>query len=164
MPSKASKARAASLIASAMDVAYGGSSRMTITVHNTTGSKMTAISTGATPTDLKGQSAPVDFAPKDLAALVKYLAALLFTPLPKGAVSVQVPGHATDRPDVWVWSLTSFQPLRPAEAEARFPGVDVPSSSSAYGCITDQKPPTTEYPLTPLTGQTGSELIYLANY
>lgn len=161
-----SRARAASLLATAMDVAYAGDDEMTITVHNTNGSVFTIVgrtTDGARRAQEVPERDPLDFEPKDLAALLDYLARLLVTPMPKGAISVRVPnpddgGHIT-----WVWSLATFAPLRVAEAEKTFPGVDVPSSGAAYGHISDQERITPTLPLTPLTDRTHVELTHYAH-
>ncbi|WNZ14886.1 hypothetical protein [Streptomyces sp. 11x1] len=154
-----SSARAASLLASAMDVAYAGDDEMAITVHNTNGSAFTVA--GGTSVETRHaedvpERDPIDFDPKDLGTLLDYLARLLTTPKPKGAISVRVPdpergGHIT-----WVWSLATFAPLRFEEAVKDFPGIDVPSTLRAYGCITDDGAPT---PLTPITDRVVMTLV-----
>lgn len=161
-----SRARAASLLATALDVAYAGDDEMTVSVHNTNGSIFTIVgSTSSAPRRAEDvpENDPIDFEPKDLAALLKYLASLLVTPKPKGAISVRVPdpekgGHIT-----WVWSLATFGPLRFEESVKDFPGVAVPASLRAYGHISDREPVTPAMPLTPLTNRTHSELIHLAH-
>ncbi|MFG3132915.1 hypothetical protein ACGFZU_35105 [Streptomyces tendae] len=157
-----SRARAASLLATAMDVAYAGDDEMAITVHNTNGSVFTiAGRTSDAPRRAEDvpEKDPLDFEPKDVAALLGYLAGLLLTPKPKGAISVRVPNPETGGHIVWVWSLATFAPLRIDESLKDFPGVDVPSSLRAYGCISDQE---TATPLMPLTDPTLTALIHLA--
>ncbi|MFF9192709.1 hypothetical protein [Streptomyces rochei] len=160
-----SRARAASLLATAMDVAYAGDDEMAITVHNTNGSVFTIVGRTSTESRLaedRPEREPLDFEPKDMAALVDYLASLLVTPAPKGAISVRVPdpdgGHL-----VWVWSLATFAPLRAEEALKDFPGVSVPCSFAAYGCISDRERITPALPLTPLTDRTRVGFIYRAH-
>lgn len=160
-----SRARAASLFATAMDVAYAGDDEMAITVHNTNGSVFTIVgSTSDEPRHAADvpEKDPLDFEPKDMAALLGYLASLLVTPAPKGAISVRVPdpdgGHL-----VWVWSLATFAPLRYEESLKDFPGVSVPSSFRVYGCISDRERITPALPLTPLTDRTRAEFIYRAH-
>ncbi|MER7497097.1 hypothetical protein ABT033_31430 [Streptomyces pharetrae] len=161
-----SRARAASLIATAMDVAYAGDDEMTIAVHNTNGSVFTIV--GRTSSESRcaedvPERDPLDFEPKDVAALVDYLASLLVTSMPKGAISVRVPNPENGGHLVWVWSLATLAPLRVAEAEQTFPGVDVPSSHSAYGHISDRERITPSVPLTPLTDRTHVSLIHHAH-
>ncbi|MFE1289724.1 hypothetical protein [Streptomyces sp. NPDC058751] len=157
------RARAASLIATAMDVAYAGDDEMSISVHNTNGSVFTIVGrTSSEPRHAEDvpENDPIDFEPKDLAALLSYLASLLVTPMPKGAVSVRVPDPEKGGHLVWVWSLATFAPLRASEAEKTFPGVDVPSSVSAYGHISDRERITPTVPLTPLTDRTHVQLAH----
>ncbi|WP_055531307.1 hypothetical protein [Streptomyces graminilatus] len=65
-----------------------------------------------------------------------------------------------DRPQgghlVWVWSLATMSPLRASDAEQVFPGIDVPTSAGAYGCITDQGAP---LPLMPVTDRVVMALV-----
>ncbi|MFE0063273.1 hypothetical protein [Streptomyces sp. NPDC059003] len=143
-------ARAAVLLASAMDVAYDGDDEMAITVHNANGSLFTAV--GRTDTLQRVAAAteknPLDFDPKDLQALLEYLSRLLTTPKPKGALAVCVPDVDRGGHLLWVWNLATFAPLRDTEAEQEFPGSDIPSSSRVYGCITDQGAPAPAMPIT----------------
>jgi hypothetical protein len=161
-----SRARAASLLATAMDIAYSGDDEMAISVHNTNGSVFTIVGrTSSEPHRAQDvpENDPIDFEPKDLAALLKYLASLLLTPMPKGAISVRVPDPDKGGHLVWTWSLATFAPLRAPEAEKTFPGVDVPTSVSAYGHISDRERITPTVPLTPLTDRTHVEFIHLAH-
>jgi hypothetical protein len=158
-----SRARAASLLATAMDVAYAGDDQMAITVHNTNGTVFSVVGhTSDEPRHAQDvpENDPLDFDPKDLGALVDYLRNLLTTPKPKGAISVRVPDPEHGGHLVWVWSLATLEPLRPDDAEKDFPGVDVPSSLNAYGCITDRA---TVNPLTPLTDRAVVTLIHLSH-
>ncbi|MFF4276219.1 hypothetical protein [Streptomyces sp. NPDC001536] len=158
-----SRARAASLLATAMDVAYAGDDEMTIAVHNTNGTVFSVVGhTSDEPRHAADvpEKDPLDFDPKDLAALLNYLASLLVTPMPKGAISVRVPDPERGGHLVWAWSLATFAPLRAADVEKDFPGVDVPSSLRAYGCLTDRSTPN---PLMPLTNRAVVTLIHLSH-
>ncbi|MYX26837.1 hypothetical protein GTY75_09170 [Streptomyces sp. SID8381] len=162
-----SRARAASLLASALDTVYADDTEMTVSVHATNGSLVTIVGrAGAEPRRTDGTDAgtsPIDFEPKDLAALLDYLASLLTTPMPKGALSVRVPDPAAGGHLVWVWSLATFAPLRFEEAAKDFPGADVPSSLRAYGHISDRERVSPHLPLTPLTDRAHVTLIHLAH-
>lgn len=135
-----------------MDVAYAGDDEMTITVHAATGSTFTIVSHSGDNEPRYAEDVPenepIDFDPLDLESLLAYLARILGTAGPFGAISVRVPDPETGAELVWVWSLTTFTPLRRHDAEEQLPGVDVPISFSAYGCITDRCAP---LPLTPVT-------------
>ncbi|MFI8265359.1 hypothetical protein [Streptomyces sp. NPDC085665] len=153
------RARAASLIASALDVAYGGDDTMTISVHAPSGSVFSV--TGSTSSEERRaedvpERDPIDFAPCDLTSLIDWLAQILAGPAAKGAISVRVPDPETSAGElVWVWSLATYGPLRDQEAEEVFPAVEVPTSHGAYGYLTDEYLPADGFfcgPLTPLTG------------
>jgi len=142
-----------------MDIAYAGAEEMAVTVHATTGSAFTVVSlTGndARPRRARDGNVPVDFDPFDLTTLVGYLARLLTTPNPEGALSIRVPDRARGGHLMWVWSLATMSPLRASEAELAFPGIDVPTSTGAYGCITDQGAP---LPLMPVTDRVVMALV-----
>ncbi|MFJ5588300.1 hypothetical protein ACIQCG_00955 [Streptomyces noursei] len=160
-------ARAASLVAAALDAAYDGDDAVTLSVHNaTTGSVMTAIGRTSDESrrapDAEEQN-PIDFDPKDLEALLRYLTRLLTTPMPKGAISVRVPDAETDGQSLWSWDIATHTPLRPHHRQKATPAaVDLPTSSRAYDCLTDQTPPRLVIPRMPLSQRAATTLIYYA--
>ncbi|WP_167163074.1 hypothetical protein [Streptomyces sp. MBT27] len=142
-------ARASYLLASALDVAYAGDANMTLAVHASNGSVFTIDGSSRDTGDATGtKPAPLDFEPRDVAALKNWLRIMLTATEPKAAISVTVPDPETDQLIVWVWNVATFGPLRHHEIYRWFPDLDMPSSSLSYGHLTDHYP---DGPLLPLT-------------
>lgn len=142
-------ARAAYLLCSALDVAYAGDDTMTIAVHASNGSVFTIVGSSRDTGDATGtKNAPLDFEPRDVAALKHWLRIMLTAAEPKAAISVTVPDPQADELIVWVWNVATFSPLRHHETHRWFPDLDMPSSSHSYGHLTDDYP---DGPLLPLT-------------
>uniref|UniRef100_UPI003F499E65 hypothetical protein n=1 Tax=Streptomyces sp. CA-136453 TaxID=3240050 RepID=UPI003F499E65 len=142
-------ARAASLLGSALDVAYAGDDTMTVAVHASNGSVFTIVgSSRATGDATRKKNAPLDFEPRDVAALKHWLRIMLTAAEPKAAISVTVPDPDSDDRIVWVWNVATFGPLRHHEIYRWFPDLDMPSASHSYGHLTDDY---SDGPLLPLT-------------